>query len=181
MEKQKYSVRFLRRRKFMMVLPLLVLPFLTMAFWALGGGASTSEVAVKKEGLNLELPDAKLKEDNAFDKLSFYRQAESDSTRLKEMMKTDPYYRNELEDVAGTTGYNILNGSPYSDSDPNVRRVQEKINELNLQLNQPAKQEVTAAKVNYVSSDVDRLGEMMQAMNAPGEKDIAKCYYCRDT
>jgi conjugative transposon TraM protein len=171
MEKQRYSAKFLRRRKLMMVLPLLVLPFLTMAFWALGGGESSQEIAVMKEGLNLELPDANTKDETAFDKLSFYKQAENDSTRLKEMLKNDPYYRNELEGVAGTAGYSALNSSPYGSVDPNVRRVQEKINELNQQLNHPARHEVAAAKVNVVGGDVDRLSEMMEAMNAPGEKD----------
>ena len=44
MKNVQRSQAFLRKRKMMMVLPLLVLPFLTMAFWALGGGnAATIE------------------------------------------------------------------------------------------------------------------------------------------
>lgn len=30
--------KFKRQRRFMLVLPLLTLPFVTLAFWALGGG-----------------------------------------------------------------------------------------------------------------------------------------------
>lgn len=33
-----HSKEFLRKRKFLMVLPLLILPFVTLFFWALGGG-----------------------------------------------------------------------------------------------------------------------------------------------
>ena len=34
----QHSPEFLKERKFYMIIPLLVLPFLTMGFWALGGG-----------------------------------------------------------------------------------------------------------------------------------------------
>jgi hypothetical protein len=46
------SQAFLRKRKMMLVLPLLIIPFLTMAFWALGGGQAKNEIAgTKQEGL----------------------------------------------------------------------------------------------------------------------------------
>ena len=52
MEK-KHSEKFLRQRKMMVVLPLLVLPFITMAFWVLGGGQENTDKnqANKKTGL----------------------------------------------------------------------------------------------------------------------------------
>jgi len=33
-----HSEKFLKKRKALLVLPLLALPFITLAFWALGGG-----------------------------------------------------------------------------------------------------------------------------------------------
>jgi hypothetical protein len=43
-----------------MVLPLLVMPFLTVIFWALGGGHGTAASTTEKQraGLNPELPHA---------------------------------------------------------------------------------------------------------------------------
>jgi hypothetical protein len=38
MEQQTQNFKFQRQRKFLIVLPLLVLPFITAMFWALGGG-----------------------------------------------------------------------------------------------------------------------------------------------
>lgn len=38
METKAHSPQFRQQRKFYMVLPLLVLPFITFMFWALGGG-----------------------------------------------------------------------------------------------------------------------------------------------
>src|SRR5688500_475050 len=101
-----------RKRKMMLVLPLLVIPFLTMAFWALGGGKGTEEVAETK-GLNLELPNANLKEDKGLDKLSFYDQAAKDSMKMEEWIRNDPYFKrdtvpemrfpNELEELTTIT------------------------------------------------------------------------------
>ena len=59
MKQIQQSQAFLRKRKMMLVLPLLVIPFLTMAFWALGGGkGNESVIANEQRGLNLNLPDA---------------------------------------------------------------------------------------------------------------------------
>jgi hypothetical protein len=59
------SQALLRKRKMMMVLPLLVIPFLTLAFYAMGGGKSGEETSISEnaKGLNTRLPDAASKED----------------------------------------------------------------------------------------------------------------------
>jgi conjugative transposon TraM protein len=62
-----------RRRRFFLVLPLLVLPFLAMAFWALGGG-DTSHPTDRSTGLNLELPAAQPETTRLQDKLSLYEE-----------------------------------------------------------------------------------------------------------
>ncbi|HEY1007581.1 MAG TPA: hypothetical protein VGD92_10375, partial [Sphingobacteriaceae bacterium] len=62
-----------RQRKFLMVLPLLVLPFLTMAFWALGGGkGSEKNVSGPQQGLDTRLPEASFRPDEKEDKFSVY-------------------------------------------------------------------------------------------------------------
>src|SRR5678815_2994268 len=86
MKNVQRSQAFLRKRKMMMVLPLLVLPFLTMAFWALGGGNAATNGKKQKQlqGLNLQLPNANLKDDKLADKMSFYDEAARDSIKLAE-------------------------------------------------------------------------------------------------
>ena len=69
--KKQHSAEFLRNRKFLMVLPLLVLPFLTMAFWALGGGKGSRNLTAVQDaqkGFNTELPQAKFNPDEKQDK-----------------------------------------------------------------------------------------------------------------
>ena len=81
--KEKHSAKFLRQRKMMLVLPVLIIPFVTMGFWALGGGQGLSKnnLADNSKGLNLQLPDAIFKDDKNADKLSFYNEADADSLK----------------------------------------------------------------------------------------------------
>src|SRR6266496_2073475 len=95
MEKKKQSQQFLKRRKFLMFLPFLTLPFVTVIFWALGGGKgnnATAQTNSKQRGLNLKLPEAKLKSEKGFNKLSFYEQAALDSEKILKERKLDPYW-----------------------------------------------------------------------------------------
>src|SRR6478752_2433826 len=83
-----------KQRNFLLVLPVIVLPFLTFLGWSLGliGASDVKASAVKAKGLNMQLPDAKLKEDKSWNKLSFYEQADRDSARYREAIKSDPNY-----------------------------------------------------------------------------------------
>ena len=163
MQTQNHSMKFLKKRKFLTVLPLLITPFLTMAFWALGGGKGTDEMEKglsKKQGINLQLPIAKLTEDKGQDKLSFYNKAQKDSLAFEDAVKNDPYYRKYVAEDAvyinGSAGDNVLtefeaigkkekhgnstgiNTSPKYGSghtDPNEERVRAKLDELKKAIN----------------------------------------------
>lgn len=106
MKKPNYSPILRQQRRFLLVLPLLVLPFATLLFWALGGGNSPqSTQAQDRKGLNLALPDAHLAEGMAPGKLGYYKQAASDSARLKEMLKKDAYaYSQAAKDLSEAKG-----------------------------------------------------------------------------
>ncbi|EOR96259.1 Conjugative transposon protein TraM [Arcticibacter svalbardensis MN12-7] len=79
-----HSEQFLRQRKFYLMLPLLILPFLTLAFWALGGGKNPEIMGSQQSvsGFNHELPPAQLG-DKQLDKMSLYEQAKKDSMKSK--------------------------------------------------------------------------------------------------
>lgn len=187
------SQAFLRKRKMMLVLPLLVIPFLTMAFWALGGGQAKNEIAAtKQEGLNLNLPDAKMKDDNLTDKLSFYDKAEKDSARLEEWMRTDPYYKqnedtsflpvNELEVLTQNSAskYNQrLNSSPYETTSNNPeQKLMQKLALLQKEINKQPEASVnenpdaTSYKQDEeFSGEVNRLENMLFTMNKTNTGD----------
>lgn len=187
------SQAFLRKRKMMMVLPLLVIPFLTMAFWALGGGTGNEPViANEQKGLNLNLPDAKMKDENLTDKLSFYDKADKDSAKLEEWMRTDPYYQqkedtgyspvNELELLTQNSAskYNQrLNSSPNETSSNNPeQKLLQKLALLQKEINkQPETETVANNEVllpnqgDEFSNEVDRLENMMVTMNKTNTGD----------
>jgi conjugative transposon TraM protein len=188
----KHSVKFLRQRKMMVVLPLLVLPFMTMAFWALGGGKGTGNDADKNKvtGLNLQLPNASLKSDRNEDKLSFYMEADADSLKRVELLRSDPFYKDSLQTKVSlmdatqhsnnpSTSKSGLNTSVYrSGTDANEQKIYQKINEINKQINAP---ETTSSSLNNTGSpyqnndqftkDVDRMQGLMQMMDVTQEGD----------
>jgi conjugative transposon TraM protein len=181
--KVQHSGKYLRKRKFLLVLPLLTIPFLTMAFWALGGGAGTAQnnQYLTDSGLNLELPDANLKDEKEQDKLSFYNKASEDSIKLKQEMLNDPFYKSRLDTMPmpekklGLSYGSKLNVSPYHSSgtiDPTEAKIYERIDALNKAIQQPPgnNKNPQAISLNQspetsISSDVDRLENMMQVMN----------------
>ena len=60
---EKLSAQLRKKRKFLLVLPILVLPFVTLIFWAMGGGSIGREEGTDaQQGLNTDLPDAQLEE-----------------------------------------------------------------------------------------------------------------------
>jgi conjugative transposon TraM protein len=184
----------MKQRKLLLVLPILVIPFLTMAFWALGGGkGNVTSTTMQKNalGLNLNLPSANIKEDKDASKLSFYEKAKLDEEKNLEAMKNDPYYKlkgtdadsNMLETVVANSPtifkpnetYSGLNNSPIHPngySDPNEEKIMSKLSMLQKEINKPQKQATAFDNKQYknyeggeeLNGDMDRLEEMMSVM-----------------
>ncbi len=72
-----------RKRWPLALLPLWVLPFVTLGFWALGGGTVQGQTTTTEGGLDMKLPEAHLTLDPGQDKLSFYEEAARDSMKWK--------------------------------------------------------------------------------------------------
>lgn len=180
MEKQK--LKDPGKKRMLLALPLLIIPFLTMAFWALGGGKADAANAQKKTaGLNLELPNAQLKDDKGENKLSYYEQAEKDSIKWKEKIENDPFFQTALNDSIpkNNFGYNPYSFGGGNYSDPNEQKVYGKLAELNSHLKNPNGSSSKDQGLTYYDSkgasfnkeDVDRLEDMMKNVSSPGSKD----------
>lgn len=154
MEKLTKTPKTIRQRKFLLVLPLLALPFMTMIFWALGGGKANKEdtQASVKKGFNINLPDANLKEDKTMDKMSYYDQAQLDSIKFLDLVKNDPNYKNipltdtgehvsERDDTFQfPNSQSGLNRSLYGNqghNDPNTDKIYRKLAELDREMSKP--------------------------------------------
>jgi conjugative transposon TraM protein len=194
MERKTESLKIQRQRKMLLVLPLLVLPFITCLFWILGGGevnASTLETAEKK-GFNTKLPDANLKDGLFLDKMNYYEQATIDSAKFDELIKNDPNYLRQsfkgvtTEITADTTfrvsresdGRSGLNTAMYRDL--NEEKIHKKLEALQKVINSPTiitdqnlglskKAKSNASEMH--SDDIDRLGQMMSTMNEQKENE----------
>jgi hypothetical protein len=161
-----------RQRQLMVFLPLIVLPFLTLLFWALGGGKGNQADAqiTRQKGFNSSLPDAKLKDNSTLNKMSYYDKAAQDSDKLRQQMKTDPYYHAKADtDTSGLhfprlnqpAGGSALIGSTRSSqligsgSNPaqNEAKVYQKLAELQTTINKPAPEPkaVTGSVPDYSS------------------------------
>ena len=203
MKQKTHSEKYLRHRKFLMVVPLLTLPFIIMIFYLLGGGKGTGAGATPLStnyGLNIALPDAKLKADGSLDKMSFYDQAASDSIKHAALIKDDPYSRvttannnNELRRERDSSNYSQVaglkkreNSSPGkmagTDSpDPNEDEVYRKLAALNKAMDQASVQSTVNRKYSNSSSpdnyqavnnnDVSRFEKVMQAIKTNAGSD----------
>lgn len=186
----QHSAAFKRKRKMLVMLPLICLPFISLAFWALGGGKEVDDHSqTNSAGLLLNLPDSKLNEADPADKLRFYEQAEKDSLKLEEWMRTDPYYRQQLDSTHSSANelqlltqqtaskYNYgLNSSPYNNKGTsNEDELMRKLALLQDQLGHTTTQEnnssslVSNEKEPSFSSEVDRLNQFMQQLQNSGQ------------
>lgn len=187
MKKQVKSPGMLRQRQFFMVLPVLTLPFITLIFWAFGGGKvqQSSAQSSLQTGLLLDLPYATLKDDHALTKLDFYNQAQADSAKLRELMKNDPNYRksalNGKNDTLIAGGLNTSLNSDTRYNDPNEEKIYQKLAQLDRELNDTSRPNLPNPYASSSfggnpgnsmhSADIDRLEQMMKTMTDPGKED----------
>lgn len=150
------------KRKLLLVLPLMVLPILTLAFYATGGGYSNNDVTTSPRGINVDLPDASFKNDEPGDKLGFYQLAAKDSTG-------NP--GNGIEEVAGRLGFTT------GDNNSSENQINQKLAELDREINRPvtdnqyAQSTASSRRSSTMSHDIDRMEALMRAMQENNGED----------
>lgn len=167
-----------KQQRFLMLLPLIILPFLTFFFWSLGRvGGNEAKASVTNGGLNMQLPDAKLNDNKTWNKLSFYEQADKDSAKYREAVKNDPSFEKDSTLVypAQTNSSSLsYNPMPPANEDPNEYKVNQKLAQLNAALGKNNKEDMSYSHEDneketpsIKSYDVNRLEHMLQAVNQP--------------
>jgi conjugative transposon TraM protein len=175
-----------------MVVPLLTLPFVTMIFWALGGGqVAPAQATSLNTGLNLNLPDAHFSKGDAANKLGIYEQAKTDSLKFREARENDPYFDLAMLSPDSVTDFSSLltDGpglrsttdlkQPQLSIDETEKRVTERLDQLTKELSkaeQPTPKKAKATQVDPIqsaqfSSDINRLESMMEMMNKGDQSD----------
>lgn len=162
--KKQQSVETLQKRKFLMVLPLLILPFVTLAFWSLGGGKNTmpTSISENQSGFNMDLPAAKFDKSEKQDKLSIYEASEKNNDSGSDIFNSLAF---------PNTNEALLNS--------NEEKINEKLAEIDAQINSSILPSNAYAPVEtnaYVNSskmseDVDRLEKLMLSFQVDGGED----------
>ncbi|GGC42660.1 hypothetical protein GCM10011386_38630 [Parapedobacter defluvii] len=147
-----------KQRRFLLALPLLVLPFTALAFHALGGGKGTIEATeAQAPGINTNLPSADFSREKPQSKLDLYEQARQDSIKRARDRESRAAIANSISD-----GF----------TDTQEQRVMEKLALLEDELNKPldgTPQTANAAPIPERQSatmpdteaDIERLERMM--------------------
>ncbi|SFT97345.1 Bacteroides conjugative transposon TraM protein [Algoriphagus locisalis] len=189
--------KFRKKRQLLLMIPILTVPFLTLTFWALGGGKNPRDFLndSAQKGFNLELPGIAEEGKKFLDKMGHYQRSHADSTRYLQEVKKDPYYRMAFnaETEVGSNPSLQSTGIPRSPnqhtsdklySDAQEELILERLEALKSTLSErPEPVTASATHPNEVSStsipsnsgldgDLDRLDQMMQQMqNSHAEPD----------
>ncbi|MDF2188721.1 conjugative transposon protein TraM [Paraflavitalea sp. CAU 1676] len=183
--KINHSQKFIRQRKFLLLLPLLALPFITFVAHSAGIIGKEKVVSgVEARGFNTRLPDAAPTADSNWNKLKFYEKADKDSAARRSMERSDPYRTGKdrhlavLPDTGGPEvsryKYDPYPGSsPSKSADANEQRVYKKLAELDRELNrQPVRQPIVSQPdPGIINPDVERLERMMASVGADNGND----------
>jgi conjugative transposon TraM protein len=196
-KKMNHSPQFARKRKFLLVIPILVYPFFTFLLYSLGiiGNAKAETNLQAQKGFNINLPNPTPAKDSNWNKLKFYEEADRDSAKYQSLLKNDPYFQFTEENDSFSIDKQL--SSPYtlprkemaysydpypaelpSYKDPNEAKVYRKLAQLD--------RELTRSEVVKQNSDapfkidnnepastigVDHLESMMQQMQSPDLAD----------
>lgn len=152
------------KRKILLFLPILMLPFLALAFYAMGGGEGIKDDAQKSPGISSVLPNASFGKEKPADKMAIYQNGHRDSSQIGD---------EHLEQLAGRLGFK-------TQDDP-TRDIDLKLQQLQTQINAPVDPQAAsssrdrAVMVPGMSSDMDRLEKLMSTMQgSPGEDQEMK-------
>lgn len=153
--KTKSAAETQKTKRLLLFLPLLILPFTTMAFWALGGGKGNVKPDENhQKGFNINLPNAKFDDTQKQDKLSIY-ESFAQEQRGKESSEND--------------FQNIQFGDQNDAADIEI---QQKLAQLTTALNQPETQPYLSQSkktkprtYSGIDDDVNRLESLMKTVD----------------
>jgi hypothetical protein len=170
-----HSEAFLKKRRFYIAIPILILPFMTMTFWALGGGkdAGKSAALVSDRGIDMALPSAQFKDSKQKNKMDIYQAAGKDTSKTKDGVSKNFIQAMGFDPKSVTRNDSAKAGKPATqvfanNGDQQSAKIEAKLGQLNRQISQPQ-------PASYASTapapEVKRLNKMMKTMRSTGGED----------
>ncbi|MDB5006239.1 MAG: Conjugative transposon TraM protein [Mucilaginibacter sp.] len=156
-----------KRRKFLLFLPVPILLFSALIFFAFGGGKNNAaQETAQQRGINTELPSAQFKGEKPQDKLSLYDQAAKDSVSAKASAGNAAFFR----DTSRSAGKTIAS--------TNAVQINQKLAQIREQMNkvpEPAVRQPIVTPANNSpavnSPDIDRLEKLAQCIKSQQADD----------
>jgi hypothetical protein len=152
------------KRKFIMllVMPVFVVLFSALGFYALSGGQGTdaAETAARNPGINTALPGAQLQKDGAMDKWSLYDRAQRDSAAAKSHSAAGAF---------AALGWDTAKfNKPANSAEVNEVKIQQRLAAINHQISQPPQpvKQMTAVGDNGQSEQLERLEKLLKQKQA---------------
>lgn len=166
-----YSRKFLQKRKFLLVLPVLAIPFLFLLFYSLGGGGSKVPVPTNAPmGFNPELPKAQFQRQKTEpNKLEVYTKADADSLKRKEYFQQDPYHKKIFDSTRH------LPDSPFHQpieayrgaQDPKADELLKRLDQLRQSIQQPPPPVSTTHHPDRTAApDISRLQQVLRSIRS---------------
>jgi hypothetical protein len=167
-----------KKRRTMMIMPLIIYPFLTLLLWSTGvvGSEHTLPAQENKKGLQAVVPSPNKGADSNWNKLKYYEQAEIMNEKRLSDSKSDPYYMQDSlnNDVASIrpSAYSgiydppsVYNNYHRGKSTSSDLIAEQKLRALQQMLSTPSEPTTTAA------ASLDRLQSSVQTSVAPETKE----------
>jgi hypothetical protein len=154
------------KRRILLFIPILIIPFMALGFYAMGGGRGNEKDSKPLAGINTNLPNASFSTDTPKTKADYYQQADRNSPKEAE---------NGIAGIAGQFGF--LDGKEKNGSeDEQTKQINQKLEALNREITKPEAaygQPKTASKVqaSTIKNDVDRLESLMKTMQDNKSED----------
>lgn len=171
---------YIKERKFMVMIPILIIPFLLMAFWALGGGRHHDDLTENNltNGLNTTLPQAQFKDEKEKDKMGIYQNAKKDSVGLN-ADGVSPAFTQALgfdgtnpasKDPSEKLNTNVTSDATANSAEASEAQIRAKLAQINSQIDQPeqARYSGSGSSTPETGADVKRLSKMMKSINSAG-------------
>jgi len=181
MKKMVHPLKYARQKRFFLILPVIVIPFLIILFVLLGGSKGTAgKISPTTTGINVQLPDAHFKKGKDRDKLNLYELASRDSMKLQEQIKNDPYYKKDsvselrsvFEKKYPETGNQFPSALTRKESDKKEVEIEERMEQIKKEISRGSTTPGNyQQKVPSTNTDIEKLERVARMMNSAKEKE----------
>ena len=160
-----------KTRRFLLFLPVICVPFLTLIFWIMGGGGDSSLMAKTTSVNNLlsTLPKVDLSAQKGLDKMSYYEKATADSIRNGVENEGSSFWEKNYADSSWTDGSREIDHGNSFNPDQQENELQIKLKKLNEVMNNSDNSENYRSKDDYQSRN-KQLYKTEKSLNSVGKK-----------